>query len=81
MIVLTDGKQTQRGDVTPLDVAAAPFKSMNVKVYTVGVGKNVDRKELEDIASAPENVIVSSSFKTLNEKIIDLRAAGCKGRT
>lgn len=79
MIVLTDGKQTKTDNITALSVAAAPFKAMNIKVYAVGVGKNVDRNELADIASAPENVIVTSSFKTLNGKLIDLRAAGCKG--
>jgi hypothetical protein len=78
--VLTDGIQTaDRGPFTALDVASAPIKALKAKVYAVGIGSAVDKNELLQIASSPENALIVSSFKKLDEKIIQLRTAGCKG--
>ena len=81
MIVLTDGRQTKdQGSFTTLDVASAPIKALNAKVYAVGVGSSVDMDELRQIASAPSYVLIVSSFKKLDAKLIQIRDAGCKGR-
>ena len=81
MIVVTDGKQTRdRGAFTPLTEASAPLKALKIKIYALGVGKSVDTNELQQIASSPDLVLTATSFKTLDEKLVDLRTAGCKGR-
>ncbi|KAK2561274.1 Collagen alpha-6(VI) chain [Acropora cervicornis] len=64
-VVITDGKQTTTGNYTNLSVASQRIKDKGVVVYAVGIGKGADRTELEQIASGTENVLISSSFKEL----------------
>ena len=63
--MITDGKQTTTGQYTSLSVASRGIKNKGVTVYAVGVGGGADQAELEEIASRPEYVFTSSSFKDL----------------
>ena len=79
-IVITDGKQTKTGVFTSLDVASAGIKNKGVTVYAIGIGNGVDRNELEEIASSPEYVFTSSSFRALQTIAPQIRRGICEGK-
>ena len=78
-IVITDGKQTKDGVFTSLLEASEGIKNKGVTVYAIGVGNGVDRNELEEIASSPDNVLTSSSFRELVTIAPRLRNVVCQG--
>lgn len=78
-IVMTDGKQTTTGNYTRLSVASAGLKLREVIVYAVGVDSSVDGDELEEIATAPEYVLTSSSFRALQTIAPQIRKSVCEG--
>ena len=51
------------------------------KLIAVGIGDNVDRDELNDIATDPdsENVILVDDFNSLDNVEVQLRIAICEG--
>ena len=77
--MITDGNQTKTGQYTSLPVASQGIKNKGVTVYAVGVGKAVDMSELLEIASAPEYVITSPSFKDLQKITLGMRRQFCGG--
>ena len=79
-VVITDGKQTTTGQYTRLSVATQGIKNKGVTVYAVGVGSGADKAELEEIASAPEYVFTSSSFKELQDISLGLTKRLCQGK-
>ena len=77
--MITDGDQTKTGQFTPLTIASQGIKNKGVTVYAVGVGKGAVRSELLEIASAPENVLSTSSFEELQKIASELRRQFCEG--
>ena len=77
--MITDGNQTKTGQYTSLPVASQGIKNKGVTVYAVGVGKAVAMSELLEIASAPEYVITSPSFKDLQKITTEMRRQFCGG--
>ena len=77
--MITDGNQTKTGQYTSLPVASQGIKNKGVTVYAVGVGKAVAMSELLEIASAPEYVITSPSFKDLQKITSGMRRQFCGG--
>ena len=63
LILITDGKQTTSMPYTELTVASQGIKDKGVSVYAVGVGRGPVLSELQQVASSPENVFSSDSFK------------------
>ena len=49
-------------------------------MYAVGVGSGADNAELEEIASRPEYVFTSSSFRDLQNISLGLTRRLCKGK-
>ena len=80
-VVITDGKQTTTGNYTKLSVASQGIKDKGVTVYAVGIGSNPDQDELEEIASRPEYVLKSASFRALQTIAPQLRKAVCDGKS
>ena len=80
MVVITDGKQTTTKPYTKLSVASQGVKNIDVAVYALGVGKGADEAELREIASSPENVFVSASFKELQTLAVEMRKRLCEGQ-
>jgi len=77
--VITDGKQTTTLPYTRLSEASQGIKNKGVTVYALGVGSGADQAELEEIASGPEYVFTSSSFRDLKNiapRIVKLFCAG-----
>ena len=78
-VVITDGNQTKTGRYTRLSIAVQGMKNKGVTVYAVGVGRAADMAELLEIASAPEYVFRSQSFKRLQNLTSGLRGEFCVG--
>jgi len=80
-MVFTDGQQTKnKGPFTELQIASRDLKQKGVAVYAMGIGKNVERKELKDIASNNDNVFIATSFEALEGFAETLKATLCKGK-
>ena len=77
--MITDGNQTKTGQYTRLSVASQEIKNKGVTVYAVGVGRTADIAELEEIASDPEYVHTSPSFKDLQSITSGIRRRFCEG--
>ena len=80
-IVITDGEQTtNRGAYTALSEAARGLKNKNVRVFSLGIGARVDEKQLNDIASSPDNVLTATSFSDLSPAAKTIVRSSCPGR-
>lgn len=77
--MITDGRQTKTGNYTRLSVASQGIKNKGVIVYTVGVGSGVYKAELEEIASTPDKVFISSTFEDLQKISSELTRRICEG--
>lgn len=65
-IVITDGEQTtNKGPYTPLPIASRGLKDKNVRVYALGIGKRINRDQLNEIASSNVNIFTATSFSGL----------------
>ena len=79
-MVITDGKQTRdRGEYTPLTQAAQGIKQKGVTVYALGVGKGVERSDLQAIATSQETVFTAATFAALGGIVENIRKGVCKG--
>ena len=78
LVVITDGQQTSGGNLTQL---AANLKSKGVIIITVGIGSQVDRDELIEIAQGvDDNVIEIDDFALLKNKTDTLIQRSCRGK-
>ena len=79
--MITDGKQTtDQGSYTELSVASRGLKNKGVKVFSLGIGRNVDRTQLNDIASSNDNVFTAASFGGLAPVAETIVQNSCPGR-
>ena len=75
LIVMTDGRSTD-GVVAPADALSAA----NITVFAIGIGRNYDMKQLQQIASKPEiKYALTSDFNRLNELYTSIRDDACRG--
>ena len=78
VLVITAGKQTtDQGAYTPLDEASTRLQSKGSAVFVLGIGKNVDPSELNQIAAGPKNVFTVDSFEDLVEKAKEIKRGIC----
>lgn len=77
LILLTDGKCTVCSE--SLATAVAPLKERGINIYTVGVTDNINRQELETIASQPidEHMFEVDRFDQLASIIVQLYRKSC----
>ena len=76
--MITTGKQTTaQGVYTPLDIASSRLQRKGAAVFVLGIGKNVDSSELNQIASGPNNVFRVDSFKDLYNKANEAKRGIC----
>ena len=68
-----------KGSYEELDVASSGLKSAGVRVYSLGIGKNVDRSELVSIASDPDFAFQAETFKALQDMVLDIKKGVCAG--
>lgn len=78
VLVITTGKQTtNQGVYMPLDIASFSLQSKGASVFVLGIGKDVDNSELNDIASSLGNVFTVDSFQDLDEKANEIKRGIC----
>ena len=67
ILILTHGKQDATADGIDLRVAAMPLKKDGIFVNAIGIGRLVDRGELETITGSTESVYTVKNFKLLSQ--------------
>ncbi|KAK3096894.1 hypothetical protein FSP39_004520 [Pinctada imbricata] len=75
-VVITDGKST-KPKITK--AAAEKARAAGIQIFAIGVGKNYDRKELEDIATKPSKdfVFTVDNYKALDSIIETFASRTC----
>lgn len=78
LILLTDGKCTLCQD--SVETAVKPLKERGVNIYTIGVTDNINRTELQIIASEPsdDHMFEVGSFSELKSLIVNLQNKSCE---
>ncbi|XP_067022316.1 A disintegrin and metalloproteinase with thrombospondin motifs adt-1-like isoform X5 [Acropora muricata] len=80
-LVMTDGKQTVRNDTILssdiLSAAVQPLKDKNVKVISLGIGKNTNLFDLMTIASSSDDVYLAENFAVLKGLVANLTQNKC----
>lgn len=66
MVIMTDGRQTQDFDVTPLEQAAAVSEEMGVTTLVLGIGELANVNELRKMTARDGDVFLASSSRALN---------------
>lgn len=66
MVIMTDGRQTQDFDVTPLEQAAAISEEMGITTLVIGIGELADVNELRKMTSQDGDVFLASSPRALS---------------
>ena len=80
-IFIGDGKQTtDRGPYRQLTDASRGLKLKKVQIYSVGIGKIPDQKQLEDIASSKDKVFYATNFANLAPLVQEIVQKSCPGR-
>ncbi|XP_059152487.1 von Willebrand factor-like isoform X2 [Physella acuta] len=74
LMVITDGASTK-----PLltQSSAATAKARNITIYAVGVTAQIDRNELESMASKKETVVTTNDFTTLEGSLVNATNRAC----
>lgn len=81
-LVMTDGKQTvdEEEGVLSADIlynAVQPLKDKNVKVLSLGIGKNTNLFDLWTLASSGSDVFLAENFEQLKDLVTDLTQNKC----
>ncbi|EDO26718.1 predicted protein, partial [Nematostella vectensis] len=80
LLVLMHGRQTtHKGPATPLNRAAQGLKDKGVEIWALGVGDEVSRAELIDVASDLDKVITVGSFGAMKGIVDEVVIGACKG--
>ena len=80
-MVITDGKQTRNRDpYEELFIASKNLKARGVQIYSLAIGKHVDRNELENMASSPRNVFQAANFTALKQIVKSINNEICEGK-
>ncbi|GFS04094.1 collagen alpha-4(VI) chain [Elysia marginata] len=74
VIVITDGVSSSEDETR---VQASLAKSEGITIFVVGVGDNVERRELEDMSSDPEKLFDAPNFRYLVSIVAELRDNIC----
>lgn len=78
MVLLTDGRQSKAPDGLDLQKAAAPLLSAGVRIFAVGIGSEVDEKELQLVVDRTDDVIAVPSYDGLATRVRQLSIATCE---
>ena len=78
MVLLTDGRQSKAPDGLDLQKAAAPLLSAGVRIFAVGIGSDIDKKELQLVVDKTDDVIVVPSYDGLATRVRQLSIAICE---
>lgn len=65
LILITDGQQTYVPNIVPPQEYANNLKADGVEIYSIGIGTEIDRNELESYQSKPEYIFLASDLDAL----------------
>ena len=71
-ILTTDGSLTRRPDTVPLANASESLKQKGVRIFAIGVGRNVALDELFQITERIEDVFLFNTFSSLIREVDSL---------
>lgn len=57
-VLLTTGRQAEEPGAKPLEVARQPLTDLNARLYVIGIGQRADVRQMNKIASSPNDVFV-----------------------
>ena len=60
---MTDGQQTYVPDIKAPSDIAKELASEGVDIFSIGIGEEIDRVELESFISKPEHIFLASDLK------------------
>ena len=76
LIVMTDGKSTD-DVIQPANILSVA----NITVFAIGIGRNYDMQQLQQIASKPDiKYALTSDFNRLNDLYTSIRDDACRGK-
>eukprot|EP00121_Abeoforma_whisleri_P011114 Awhi_evm1s10254 len=82
IIILTDGNPNDRvngkGSTEPATTKARALRRKGYVVFTVGIGRSIDRDVLKDLAGKSNRVLQVDDFKELGKLVADLSKEICK---
>lgn len=81
LILLTDGQQTYVKNTRAPHLVAKELATEGIDIFSVGIGQEINRVELESFISKPEHIFLASDLSSL---VADLsgdisRALKCEG--
>ena len=78
--MLTDGAST--GGEKSLRVPLENLKQSNVNIFTIGIGRNINKRELEMMATAPvkEHVFYVATMQELQTLLTNIGESACKSK-
>lgn len=80
VLLITTGRQSKdQGVYTPLEEASLRLQRKGASVFSLGIGEDVDSTELENVASAPENVFTVDSYGNLDDNVKEIKRSLCIG--
>ncbi|KAL9966798.1 hypothetical protein ACROYT_G024919 [Oculina patagonica] len=78
MVLLTDGRQSKAPDGLDLKKAVAPLLTAGVRIFAVGIGSEVNEKELQLVVDRTDDVIAVPSYDGLATRVRQLSIATCE---
>lgn len=78
VILVTDGRQSRAPDGVELQKAVEPILSAGVRLFALGIGTEVNEKELQLIVERKDDVILVPSYDGLATRMRQLSIATCE---
>lgn len=80
LVLLTDGRSTSGMDA--IVNSSTLLRQDGVNIFVIGIGKNVNKEELNIIASDPDadHVVYSNTFAEINNMVEKMREYSCYGK-
>ena len=80
LVVLTDGAST--GGEKTLRVPLENLKQSYVNIFAIGIGRNINKRELEMMATAPvkEHVFYVANMQELQTLLTNIGESACKSK-
>ena len=81
LIILTDGLPTAKNEAGLLEATAAEAARLTeegLDIYSIGLGQNVDKEFLGNIASSPENAYLAPTGDDLSEIYTNITSSLCE---
>lgn len=82
MILLTDGQQSFVPFTDPPEIIAKELAADGVDVFSIGIGEEIDRVELESLISNKEHIFLATDLDLLTDMLVDeiSQALTCEGK-